>query len=212
MKEKIFVILMLCVQISVEAQQRVCFYDSIIAHKKDIEKLDAHIAKMVKREKTLKDYKDLRQLHIYNLYNSLSSEFSRKDYQDYSFMKKLSFLYSNGKRTWFYKKKLIDSDTYLVTKDGVVVGRFLVDRFCPRWSWDNFYIQEIGKMYSRNQIDFAFCDGINYNFNGLVSTRKYIFVNHDTIFISLDTDKFQLIPLEEYMRDIIPKGIMGTVF
>lgn len=198
----IFFIMLLCLQIPVCAQQRVCLYDSITTHKSDIEKLDEHIAKLIKKDKNLGKYDNLKQFHIFYLDNFQSSYISKEEYQDYSFLKKLCFSYDFKRYFWVFKKKYLSSDTYIITQEGEVIGRYIEGHFLPRWAWDDNYIQALGKMYVNNKIDFAFCDGIEFNFKGLVKLRRYLIVQNDKIFVSADTDDLQLIPLEDYIKNL----------
>lgn len=195
---KIIIIMLLCLQIPVCAQKRVCLYDSITAHKADMEKWDEHIAKLVRRNKDFGKYKNLKRFHIFYFDNFQSAYISKEEYQDYSFLRKLCFSYDFKRYFLFFKKKHLTLDTYLITPEGEVVGRYFAGHFHPRWAWDDSYIQALGKMYVNNQIDFAFCDGIEFNFRGFVRLRRYLIVQNDTIFVSADTEDLQLIPLEDY--------------
>lgn len=216
MKNKFFLIIIcfLCIQIPLQAQNRICILDSMETHKEDIEKLEEYIFDLSRHNKHLKKYKQLSQFHIFRLSQSENNHIERQEYLDYSFLKRLKFNYTTERRVWYSReKKLFSAVTYLVSPEGEVVGMFDRGVFWPKWYWDSKIINDIVRLFMDNKIDFAFFDAIDSDYINRWNPDRYIFIKEDTVFATGDTfifdekqdtliykDTLRLIPLETYIK------------
>lgn len=217
MKNKFFLIIIcfLCIQIPLQAQNRICILDSMETHKEEMEQLEEYIFDLSRHNKHLKKYKQLSQFHIFRLSQSENNHIERQEYLDYSFLKRLKFNYTTERRVWYSReKKLFSAVTYLVSPEGEVVGMFDRGVFWPKWYWDSKNINDIVRLFMDNKIDFAFFDAIDSDYINSWNPNRYIFIKEDTVFATGDTfifdekqdtliykDTLRLIPLESYFFD-----------
>lgn len=199
------------------SQNRICFIDSLVICKDEIEELERYNLKMMqKRNPVYRQYSDLKQLHFFCLRNKTNSPITKEEYLDYSFLKKLQFSRGKLKTSRFRYKQFLCASTMVFTPEGKLVGMIRCG-YVEHPSWMKIYnAGELGRLVTQNKISFAFSGGnrgkylyTSESFNGgggdmdcvVIDGKIFLLNNLDRSFLDTPDDpKYHLLPWDEFFE------------
>lgn len=211
----LYVIFLFAICMRTYSKNEVCFLDSLISCKDEIEKLERFNLKKMQREyPAYREYSDLKQLHFFWLHNKSNCPITKEEYLDYSFLRKMCFFRTRRHLHRFKRDIFLDAATFVFTPEGKLVGK-IRSGFVEPPNWMEIYnAGDLGRLVAENKISFAFCGGIRSRLytresweNGgdmdCVVIEGKIFLLNNLDRSSLDDSantKFQLIPLEDFIN------------
>ena len=202
----VFIFYTIC-SASVLSQDETALLDMIAIPNNDVVELENYISNLISKNIYLRQYKVLYQFHIFHLYNKEKTHIEKDEYINGSFLKHLSFVYYKTKKHWYSKsKKLLYTITYIITPEGNVVATYRHGVFFPIFNVISNFEKELGQLFKRNQIKFAFNNGIRWNYLGLSSLYNFLCIMDNSIYFAEEnSDSFIFSPLDVYIEHLDEK-------
>jgi len=172
---------MFCICCNINAQSRNEIYDRF-GIKEDVKKLDKYTSVLINRDKELSKIKGIKKLFVFALHDNFGKvELPCNDDFEMIFQSKIRYRQIDY---WpLHTNRVIDGYTFLVTKDGRLLGYLDGDDFCKEYK-DDESTRNLAKMILNDEITFAcLLDGID-DFLILKQEKLYrVVMGTDTIHV-----------------------------